>query len=126
MSINNHIVGSVHKNHIIRTWMMYHAACKVEFQPFKRSYSQLTFSTFYDIYVFFCFFFLLRQLGGEESRLKRHTLLHYTWYFTLRIINKYPLRVYWNFFFIRKKTRRGANAVARLKRRRIPPSAARN
>ena len=23
---------------------MYHAACKVEFQPFKRSYSQLTFS----------------------------------------------------------------------------------
>jgi len=22
---------------------MYHAACKVEFQPFKRSYSQLTF-----------------------------------------------------------------------------------
>ena len=26
---------------------MYHAACKVEFQPFTRSYSQLTFSTFY-------------------------------------------------------------------------------
>ena len=26
--------------------LMYHAACKVEFQPFKRSYSQLTFSTF--------------------------------------------------------------------------------
>ena len=26
---------------------MYHAACKVEFQPFKRSYSLLTFSTFY-------------------------------------------------------------------------------
>ena len=26
---------------------MYHAACKVEFQPFKRSYSQLTFSTFF-------------------------------------------------------------------------------
>ena len=25
---------------------MYHAACKVEFQPFKRSYSQLTFSNF--------------------------------------------------------------------------------
>ena len=27
----------------IRTCLMYHAACKVEFQPFKRSYSQLTF-----------------------------------------------------------------------------------
>ena len=26
---------------------MYHAACKVEFQPFKRSYSQLTF--FYNV-----------------------------------------------------------------------------
>ena len=26
---------------------MYHAACKVEFQPFNRSYSQLTFSIFY-------------------------------------------------------------------------------
>ena len=25
---------------------MYHAACKVEFQPFKRSYSQLTFFNF--------------------------------------------------------------------------------
>ena len=27
---------------------MYHTACKVEFQPFKRLYSQLTFSTFYE------------------------------------------------------------------------------
>ena len=26
---------------------MYHAACKVEFQPFKRSYSQLTFFNFF-------------------------------------------------------------------------------
>ena len=26
---------------------MYHAACKVEFQPFNRSYSQLTFFNFY-------------------------------------------------------------------------------
>ena len=26
--------------------MMYHAACRVEFQPFKRSYSQLTFFNF--------------------------------------------------------------------------------
>jgi len=45
LSINNHIVGLliVHKKHIMRTCLMYHAACKVEFQPFKRSYSQLTF-----------------------------------------------------------------------------------
>ena len=43
LSINNHIVGLVHKNHVIRTRLMYHAACKVEFQPFKRLYSQLTF-----------------------------------------------------------------------------------
>ena len=34
------------KNHIIRTCLMYHAACKVEFEPFKRSYSQLTFFNF--------------------------------------------------------------------------------
>ena len=27
---------------------MYHAACKVEFQPFTRSYSQLTFFNFYE------------------------------------------------------------------------------
>ena len=46
LSINNHIVGLVHKNHIIRTRLMYHAACKVEFQPFKRLYSQLTFFNF--------------------------------------------------------------------------------
>ena len=39
LTINNHIVGLVHKNHIIRTRLMYHAACKVEFQPFKRLYS---------------------------------------------------------------------------------------
>ena len=43
LSINNHIVRLVHENHIIRTCLMYHAACKVEFQPFKRVYSQLTF-----------------------------------------------------------------------------------
>ena len=46
LSINNHIVRLVHKKHIIRTCLMYHAACKVEFQPFKRSYSQLTFFNF--------------------------------------------------------------------------------
>ena len=45
LSINNHIVGLliVHKKHIMRTCLMYHATCEVEFQPFKRSYSQLTF-----------------------------------------------------------------------------------
>ena len=46
LSINNHIVRLVHKNHIIRTCLMYHAACKVEFQPIKRSYSQLAFFNF--------------------------------------------------------------------------------
>ena len=49
LSINNHIVGLVHKNHIIRTRLMYHAACKVEFQPFKRLYSQLMFFNFFKI-----------------------------------------------------------------------------
>ena len=39
LSINNDIVGLVHKN-------QYHAACKVEFQSFERSYSQLTFFNF--------------------------------------------------------------------------------
>ena len=39
---------------------MYHAACKVEFQPFKRSYSQLTFFNFFlekkhTSYIFFFF-----------------------------------------------------------------------
>ena len=28
---------------VIQTCLMYHAAGKIEFQPFKRSYSQLTF-----------------------------------------------------------------------------------
>ena len=36
LSINNHIVRLVHKKHIIRTCLMYHAACKVDFQPFKQ------------------------------------------------------------------------------------------
>ena len=43
---NNRIVGVVHKKHIIRTRLIYHAACNVEFQPFKRLYSQLTFFNF--------------------------------------------------------------------------------
>ena len=52
----NHIVGLVHKTPYYkwryrirtpkRTCLMYHAACKVEFQPFNRSYSQLTFFNF--------------------------------------------------------------------------------
>ena len=36
LSINKHIVCFVHKNHIIRTCLMYHAASKVEFRPFKQ------------------------------------------------------------------------------------------
>ena len=28
LSINNHIVGLVHKKHIVRTRLMYHADCK--------------------------------------------------------------------------------------------------
>ena len=46
LSMNNQIVGLVHKNRNIRTCTMYHAACKVELQPFKRSYSQLMFFNF--------------------------------------------------------------------------------
>ena len=30
-------VRLVHKNHTIRTCLMYHAACKIEFQPFKQA-----------------------------------------------------------------------------------------
>ena len=43
---NNHIVGLVHKNQNTRTCLMYHAACKVEFNHSNRSYSQLTFFNF--------------------------------------------------------------------------------
>ena len=52
LSITKHIVGLVHKHYIInemqnkhvqRTCLVYHTACKVEFQPFNRSHSQLTF-----------------------------------------------------------------------------------
>ena len=39
-------VNRLFHNHIIRTCPMYHAACKVEFEPFTRSYSQLTFFNF--------------------------------------------------------------------------------
>ena len=40
------------QNHIIRTCLMYHASCKLEFQPFKRSYSELTFLIFCNYTVF--------------------------------------------------------------------------
>ena len=62
---NNRIVGVVHKKHIIRTCLMYHAACKVEFQPFKRSYSQLT------------FFNLFQKLPVHLVRVKNYRC---TWY----------------------------------------------
>ena len=49
LSINHNIVGLVHK-HAQRACLMYHAACKVEFQPFNLSYSQQTlFFIFYKI-----------------------------------------------------------------------------
>ena len=56
LGINHHIVGLVHKIHIINDLYVearpanvseYHAARKVEFQPFNRSYSQLMFLSFF-------------------------------------------------------------------------------
>ena len=47
---------------------MYHAACKVEFQLFKRSYSQLTFPTFYLKKRF-------KNVSCENDRLKVETQL---------------------------------------------------
>ena len=38
--------------HAQRTCLMYHAACKVECQPFNRSYSQLTFFNFLIKYLY--------------------------------------------------------------------------
>ena len=35
--------GPLIRTSVQRTCLMYHGACKVEFQPFNRSYSQLTF-----------------------------------------------------------------------------------
>ena len=35
--------NKIYKKHVQRTCLMYHAAWKVEFQPFNRPYSQLTF-----------------------------------------------------------------------------------
>ena len=53
-SLNNHIVGLVHKKHIIRTRLMYHAACKVEVEPIQTvvlttDVLQLFIKTSYDI-----------------------------------------------------------------------------
>ena len=61
-------VGLVHKNHIVRTCLMYHAACKVEFQPFKRLYSQLTFFNFLKIR-----FRIVSNLGCSQNRQNRYT-----------------------------------------------------
>ena len=38
--------NKVYNKHVQRTRLMYQAACKVEFQPFNRSYSQLVFFNF--------------------------------------------------------------------------------
>ena len=46
MTVHTIIYNNCNGYIIIRTCLMYHAACKVEFQPFKRSYSQLTFFNF--------------------------------------------------------------------------------
>ena len=43
---NNHVVSLIHKHHIVKKICMCHAACKVDFQPFNRSYSQLRFFSF--------------------------------------------------------------------------------
>ena len=50
----------------IWTCLTYHAACKVEFQPFNQSYSQLTFSIFYES----C---LVRYLGASRGTLCART-----------------------------------------------------
>ena len=42
----HHIINEKRNKHVQRTCLMYHAACKVEFQPFNRSYSKLTFFNF--------------------------------------------------------------------------------
>ena len=54
---------------------MYHTACKVEFQPFIRSYSQLKFFNFFIKYLFWtelkafsAFFFLTRKLKKKKLK----------------------------------------------------------
>ena len=43
------IINEILNKHAQRTCLMYHA-CKVEFQPFNRSHSQLTFFNFYFVF----------------------------------------------------------------------------
>ena len=59
-------------NDILCKCLMYHAACKVEFQPFTRSYSQLTFPTFYKIILRSIEkrLLLARPIGGWNSTLR--------------------------------------------------------
>ena len=53
---------------------MYHAACKVEFQPFKRLYSQLTFFNFLHIKK-------LKNVSCEYDRLNGlNSTLQAAWY----------------------------------------------
>ena len=40
------IINEIQNKHVQRTCLMFLAACKVELQPFNRSYSQLTFFNF--------------------------------------------------------------------------------
>ena len=77
LSISNHTVGLVHKKHVIneiynkhvqRTCLMYHAACKVEFQSFNRSYSQLTF-----------FFNIFHKICAKKLESNRMYLVHTVW-----------------------------------------------
>ena len=56
----------------MRTRLMYHAACKVEFQPFKRLYSQLTFFNFFIKKVAAT---MSRSLRGHENCGRVATLL---------------------------------------------------
>ena len=55
---NNHIVGFLHKHYRLDDIEMYQAACKVEFQPWNRSSSQLTFQFFFYHFVFSVIAFL--------------------------------------------------------------------
>ena len=52
-------INEIQNKHVQRTCLMYHAACKVEFQPFNRSYSQLTF------FIFLCKKKTLSQVAGK-------------------------------------------------------------
>ena len=53
--------------HVQRTCLMYHAACKVEFQPFKRSSSQLTFFNFLLKNILRSIFVTAGQVSGKSA-----------------------------------------------------------